>query len=222
MLGALAKLLWARQERRQAATGSWDVHYSFKNSSFELSCSRAQTTAQEAYTGVPHFSKAHPMPLRSYDFTKEGHWQLFLLTKRNLKRSSPFTVKSENSLLRLFCSELSWRQLAPSAARGAPPSSSPGTTLSISASAAIALNWVREHLCFISIYFVHLLARCVLRYMLLHFTPFQLIKGFIRTLYFQTARKTCTGCLLQHCNFKKKSDIINTELLSKVWYIQYS
>lgn len=31
-------------------------------------------------------------------------------------------------------------------------------------SAAIALNCVGKHLCFISIYFVHLLERCVLRY----------------------------------------------------------
>ena len=56
--------------------------------------------------------------------------------------------------------------------------------------AAIALNCVCEHLCFISVYFVYLLGRCVLEELLIHFTPLQLMKGFIGMLYFQTAKET--------------------------------
>lgn len=63
----------------------------------------------------------------------------------------------------------------------------PGTMLSISASSCHTLNCVCEHLCFISIYFVHLLARSVLRKPLLHFTLFQLTV-FIRTICFQDGR----------------------------------
>ena len=39
----------------------------------------------------------------------------------------------------------------------------PESTLNLSASSTITLNCVCEHLCFILIYFVHPLARCVLR-----------------------------------------------------------
>ena len=46
---------------------------------------------------------------------------------------------------------------------GGPASSSPGTVLSTPAASAAASNCVCEHLGFISISFVHLLARCVLR-----------------------------------------------------------
>ena len=53
----------------------------------------------------------------------------------------------------------------------------------------LILNCVCEHLCSISVYFVHLFARCVLRYLLLCFMPFQLMKAFIGTLHFQRARK---------------------------------
>lgn len=63
---------------------------------------------------------------------------------------------------------------------------------SVSASSAIALSCVCQHLYFISIYIVHLLVKCVLRWLLLHFIPFQLTKVFIRMLYFQSRGKTCT------------------------------
>lgn len=56
--------------------------------------------------------------------------------------------------------------------------------------AAIALTCVCEDLYFISIYFVHLLARCVLRWLLLCFTSFWLAKGFMGWLYFQIAGET--------------------------------
>ena len=60
--------------------------------------------------------------------------------------------------------------------------------------AARVLNCVCEHQCFISIYFVHPLARCVLRPLLLQFMPFLLVEVFIGgMLYFGTAGKTCTS-----------------------------
>ena len=61
--------------------------------------------------------------------------------------------------------------------------------------ASIALNCVYEHLGFISIYFVHPLARCVLSNSLLHFKPFRLTKGFIGTLYFSIAGEASNVCL---------------------------
>ena len=59
--------------------------------------------------------------------------------------------------------------------------------------ASIALNCVCEHLCSVSIYFMHPLARCVLRQLLLCFMPFRLTQGFIGILYFLIAGETCTG-----------------------------
>ena len=52
---------------------------------------------------------------------------------------------------------------------------------------ATALKCVCEYLCFISIYFVYPLARCVLRKLLLRFVPFQLRKCLIGTLCFWIA-----------------------------------
>ena len=60
---------------------------------------------------------------------------------------------------------------------------------------ALAMNCVCEYLCFISVYFVHPLARCVLRELLVCSTPFQFTKGFIGTLHFQIAGETCIGIL---------------------------
>lgn len=54
------------------------------------------------------------------------------------------------------------------------------------------LNCICEHLCFISIYFVLPLARCVLRQLFLHFIPYKLMKIFIGTPYFWIAGETCS------------------------------
>lgn len=48
-----------------------------------------------------------------------------------------------------------------------------------------------EQLCCISVYFVHLLERCVLRQLLLHFMQFRITKGFIAMPYFQILGDTC-------------------------------
>ena len=53
----------------------------------------------------------------------------------------------------------------------------------------VALDCVWEHLSFIPADFVHPWARCVLRQLLLHFTPFQLKKGFTGKLCFRRAGK---------------------------------
>ena len=53
-----------------------------------------------------------------------------------------------------------------------------------------------EHLCFISIYFAHSLARCVPGWLLLHYMPFQLRKVFKGTLYFPVVGGTCLYSVL--------------------------
>ena len=78
--------------------------------------------------------KIHFMPLSA--FTKDLHWYLLPLIKRNPKRIFAFMkkkVKSENIVQHLFCSELLYRQPTQEV-RVAPPSSFLGTRLSISAS----------------------------------------------------------------------------------------
>lgn len=67
-------------------------------------------------------------------------------------------VKCENSVQCLFCSEPLQRQHAPPTARTAPPSSFLRSILSISAWSHQNFE-LGEHLCFSSIYSVHLLAR---------------------------------------------------------------
>ena len=73
-----------------------------------------------------------------------------------------------------------------------------GTTRNNPASSTLALNYVCEHLCFILIYFVNRLARCVLRKLLLFFTPFQLMEGFKGMLSFQIAGESCATKYLDY------------------------
>lgn len=89
--------------------------------------------------------------------------------------------ESENSAQCLFCSESFQRQclLVRHWHHRAP---SPGTTSQQQATVAFRFVWV--HPCFISIYFVLLWARCVLRWLVLQFTLFWLMKTFIRMFYF--------------------------------------
>lgn len=65
----------------------------------------------------------------------------------------------------------------------------PGTNPAPQHPAATALNC--EHLRFVSIYSVYLLARRVIRQLLLRFTPFRLTKTFLGTRYCQTVGITC-------------------------------
>ena len=124
---------------------------------------------------------------------KDLHEYLFSLTERNLKRTFYFNKKGKKwKWHSVFASQQAFIEAAHT------QSCRNGTTQLLlwkiySASqhqAAIALNCVCEHLCFISVYFVYLLVRCVLEELLLHFTSLQLMKGFIGMLYFQIAKET--------------------------------
>lgn len=85
--------------------------------------------------------------------SKEIWGGLLLLPKKRQEVEIEFSI----------CLALSrYRALCTGAVRVAPPSSFPRNCAQ--PWAAIALNCVCERLCFISIYFVHLLARGVLRY----------------------------------------------------------
>ena len=80
----------------------------------------------------------------------------------------------KNSIRRLFCRSR-YRGSAHPERRWEWHRQAPSQDLH-SASVAKALNCVCKHLCFISIYFVHALARCVLRYLLLCLHHFGLWK----------------------------------------------
>ena len=83
-----------------------------------------------------------------------------------------------------------YRGSEPWVARAVPSSPFPETILGISAPSCQSFE-LHEHLCFISIYFVYSLARFALRWLLLHYMPFQLREGFQGTLYFQIVGRTC-------------------------------
>ena len=96
------------------------------------------------------------MPL---GFTKDLHQYLFSVTERSPRRILPFMKKGENHIQHLFCSSCHGGSMPPEWWEQLHQAPSWETTLSFSASSARAWNWVREHLCFTLIYFVHLLAR---------------------------------------------------------------
>lgn len=73
----------------------------------------------------------------------------------------------------------------------APP---PEPTLSTSTPSHHSFE-LSEYLCFISIYFMHPLIRCILRYVLLWFKPLWLPKVFIGTLSFLVSGEACNVCL---------------------------
>lgn len=88
-----------------------------------------------------------------------------------------------------------------------PLSCFPGVTLSVSASSPH--NWeLCEHLCFISINFVHPLATCVLKLLLLYFTPLpsQFTKGFIEhsSLGYSGENVHLAGCMHGNKSFAKR------------------
>lgn len=115
-----------------------------------------------SYIGILHFSKVHFISLHFYKRAVKQY--VSSLTKRNLKGIF-LTKKGENSIQHLSCSE----STSPSTGSVHHSSKSgPAKLLPLelhSASqhqAAIALNCACEHMCFILIYFLYLLARCVL------------------------------------------------------------
>ena len=83
-------------------------------------------------------------------------WRGFALLLEN--------AKSENRVRCWFCRELLQRQQTMSSERGPVQLFSQELHSASQHQAARALNCVSNHLCFISIDFAHLLARCVLRY----------------------------------------------------------
>lgn len=104
----------------------------------------------------PCFLKIFITPLC---FMKDLLQDLFLLTERNLKRN--FSLKRKG-VKQKWCSALIVHQPL-KAARAALPSSLPRTTLSISAS-RLGSDCVWEHLGFVSIDSLSLLAKCILTY----------------------------------------------------------
>lgn len=100
-----------------------------------------------------------------FPFWKDLHEYLFSLTKRHPERIFAFMKKAKSKHSVQFVSQrairervrmqqLEWRHQAPS----------PGTAPNISAARSLAFGTVWVDLRFILIYFVHSLARCVLRY----------------------------------------------------------
>ena len=102
----------------------------------------------------------------------------FFMAERNQKRIFIFTEKKCS-----YPQEQEWP-------RQAPP---PEPTLSTSTPSHHSFE-LSEHLCFILIYFVHPLIRCIVRYVLLWFKPLQLPKVFIGTLSL-VSEEVCNVCL---------------------------
>lgn len=134
-------------------------------------------------TGVTHFSKAHIMPLCFY-----GRPALVCILA-NQKKS--LSWKKWNQHSPFFCNS-HCRGRTQGAVRGPPPTCFPGAHPASRHPAARAAGCVSERLCFLSICFVHPLARWVLGSLRLRFTPFWLLTGFVGMLCFQTSGETCT------------------------------
>lgn len=98
----------------------------------------------------PHFLKVH---VRLLCFYKDLRQHLFLRMERNLKRLFTFMIKAK--ITELFQRQGEQPHPAPSRGSTAPSASHH--------QAPRAFNYVREHLCFIPIDCVHLLAICILR-----------------------------------------------------------
>lgn len=110
------------------------------------------------YTGISHFLN---LGLLHFTFMKDLQQYLFLLTERNSKRI--FTFPGKNNLKVNIVFSVCFGGGVAAAAIVAVPSSFQGITLSISQSRDQSLELCCKHLCFISIYFVHPLARCIQR-----------------------------------------------------------
>ena len=101
------------------------------------------------------------LALCHFTFMKDPHQCLFSLTESNLKKTATFMkkAKSEDCFRRLFLVAIIGTARIPGAGVAlTAPSPEPHSAL-----VARAVSCVCEHLGFISIYFVRLSARCVLR-----------------------------------------------------------
>ena len=105
------------------------------------------------YRCVPHYAILL-LRRHTYFLLTKRNWKIFTFTKKRQK------VK-ESSIQHLFCSELLQRLLKSRVSRALLLPQ--GLYSASQHQATRALNCICERLCFISIYFVHLLARHVLR-----------------------------------------------------------
>jgi len=155
---------------------------------------------------LPFFERPTWVPIFTNRKTSREDFRFYEKGKKQTQRS--VFVSQQAITERVRMQQLEWRHQA----------SSPGTALNISAARCLGFETVWVDLCFISIYFVHSLARCVLRYQKnlrevifgvwecsknfpyklmvaassLHAILIFTRKGLIGTLYFQIAGETCT------------------------------
>lgn len=114
-------------------------------------------------TGIPPFPK---FVLHPFTFMKDEHLCLFSLTQGNLKRIfSLFRKKKKGKKVKIHSSLVLLCVIIEAAgSRVAPPSFFPRNYTQRLRTSGEALNCVCEHLCCISIDFLHPVARCVPRY----------------------------------------------------------
>lgn len=117
------------------------------------------------HVNVVMLKHRYPLLFQSSRYTTSRLWKTYLFSLTEGKPKSIFTfrekVKSRNSVQHLCCSELLQRRRAAEWQHQAP---SPEPHSAPQPRATRASNCVCEHLCFVSIYFWYLLARCVLWY----------------------------------------------------------
>lgn len=123
-----------------------------------------QVLKPSVHTGICHLLE---FALYHSTFTEDVNQYLFLLTKRNMKRIYTYTKKDKKREQHLACvlQQCSFETVCSPSSKSGPTKILPLKLCSAfqHQAAAIALNYVCEHLCFASSYFVHLFARCVLQ-----------------------------------------------------------
>ena len=146
---------------------------------------------------------------------KDLNEYLFLLTKRNPKRTFAFTVKGKmwkQPPVFVFQGAVTGAAWTQRSERGtAKPLTLELNTLGIPVSSHYSFE-VCEHLTFISIYSVHPLARCILRWLLLCITSFWLLNSFTGMLYFCITGET----------FMQIANHYVAHLKPGVWYVSIS
>ena len=145
---------------------------------------------------------SHTIESRYPPLFKSLLYIIFLFRKNNItcfcslkeiQRLCPLLWKKtqcENSIQHCFAVSHYRGSACPKKREQCPQNPSLGTTLSTSASSRHGFK-LCDRLCFISIYFVHPLARCVLKYFLFHFTLFCLMEWSQEGSTFRE-RGTCT------------------------------
>lgn len=126
--------------------------------------------------------------LHDFAFMTDLHQHLFSLNKRNPNRI--FTIitkgKKQNQQLVFILKQLSLRRWHPEQQERPRQAAAQEFHSASQPQATITLNCVYEHLCFISTYFVHLLAKRTLRSILAY-------EMFHRHALFSHSRETCTN-----------------------------